>query len=768
MENIKLILGNYELAYEESIREYMRIDQSFNNVSSNCMQYLEVNYEKAKCIETVMENFFKIGEVYLEEDIVPVALKIFSEYEIYNINSRQLLNDKRFGKSVIDIWQETVNNLIEEYNKIEGIANSEKFKRQINKDNRIKIIGGGFGIYGAAKGMLTAGAINMLYGAAYNTFNNFENMETDKIANKNKAALYKNKRTLEILKIGMALSLSMLKELVFEILQIKPFSAYNSQNAKSVLENIKCGNINENKIEEALAQAFILNPFSEEAYELYLRKFGDQKKQLEKFADFFNLKDFIKYIKAKIFFELSNCAFNAARPSNPGGIINVLKGVSSPVSAFYGWNESEVINQYTFMINYYNQLGIDGDYNIINSLNLIYQYVVNMNTNNEHKGQNEINNCSTNIKEYSFFSCESINNVFVPGNIRIIGNGAFAGCNNLKSIFLSEGLVEIGDCAFYRTAIEEISIPESVRIIGIEAFADCTNLKKIKLKEGIEEIGHRAFANCIRLQEIELPSSLRVVGDDIFSGNKIVTVRGNIGLEVLKNIKGESRKVLCVDKAKELVKGSTVSIPSHIVAIDKKAFLGNEKIEILKIPSSVIEIGEEAFSRCTNLKKIVFSNGIERIGDGAFFNCEKLEEVILPSSIKEIGDLAFGMNYNLTKIFISEGIEVLSSNFIFDNYKIEKIILPSSLKKIVDDEDGKSGFNSHTRYKFICEKGSYAYDYCVNNGLNIVSDQTEIDSSKKEISNKFDAMAKEEKDQSFAEACGCLFWVGLIIWWIFF
>ena len=58
-----------------------------------------------------------------------------------------------------------------------------------------------------------------------------------------------------------------------------------------------------------------------------------------------------------------------------------------------------------------------------------------------------------------------------------IGDSAFYGCSNLKSIRISESITSIGNWAFGNCgALTEITIPASVTAIGVCAFEECGSL----------------------------------------------------------------------------------------------------------------------------------------------------------------------------------------------------------------------------------------------------------------------------------------------------
>lgn len=79
-----------------------------------------------------------------------------------------------------------------------------------------------------------------------------------------------------------------------------------------------------------------------------------------------------------------------------------------------------------------------------------------------------------------------------------------------------------------------------------------------------------------------------------------------------------------------------VTVPEGVKIIQAGAFLNHTFLESIRLPSSLIKIGDSAFSGCSALRKIYFQEGLEEIGFSAFKNCSELEEIIIPNSIKII------------------------------------------------------------------------------------------------------------------------------------
>ena len=80
-----------------------------------------------------------------------------------------------------------------------------------------------------------------------------------------------------------------------------------------------------------------------------------------------------------------------------------------------------------------------------------------------------------------------------------------------------DGVRDIGERAFFGSALSEVSVPESVTDIGEAAFRDCRRLSRVDLAEGLLAIGMDAFWGCTALTEFFLPDSLERAGPDAFA-----------------------------------------------------------------------------------------------------------------------------------------------------------------------------------------------------------------------------------------------------------
>ena len=81
-----------------------------------------------------------------------------------------------------------------------------------------------------------------------------------------------------------------------------------------------------------------------------------------------------------------------------------------------------------------------------------------------------------------------------------------------------------------------------------------------------------------------------------------------------------------------------------------KKYLGTS--EFVKIPEGITEIGEEAFARHEEIKKIIFPSSLQKISWKAFEYCAAMEEIEIPEGVKQLEAFAFSHCEMLRNIWI--------------------------------------------------------------------------------------------------------------------
>ena len=90
----------------------------------------------------------------------------------------------------------------------------------------------------------------------------------------------------------------------------------------------------------------------------------------------------------------------------------------------------------------------------------------------------------------------AITSIVVPGSVQIIDNHAFYSCYELKTVYLAEGVMSIGQYSFGDCSdLEEISLPTTLESIDYNAFYDCKYLKRIIGGSGVNSLKASSFYN---------------------------------------------------------------------------------------------------------------------------------------------------------------------------------------------------------------------------------------------------------------------------------
>ena len=124
-----------------------------------------------------------------------------------------------------------------------------------------------------------------------------------------------------------------------------------------------------------------------------------------------------------------------------------------------------------------------------------------------------IPNSVTNIGNHAFCECSSLQSITIPNSVTNIGNELFAYCDALNSIIVEDGNA-IYDSRNNSNAIIETKsntlicgckntiIPNNITNIGNGAFCGCRDLKSISIPNSVNSIGEYAFSKCSGLEKI--------------------------------------------------------------------------------------------------------------------------------------------------------------------------------------------------------------------------------------------------------------------------
>ena len=241
------------------------------------------------------------------------------------------------------------------------------------------------------------------------------------------------------------------------------------------------------------------------------------------------------------------------------------------------------------------------------------------------------------IGDEAFIYCQYLTEVNIPSTVTTIPYGAFLGCTSLEKITIPNSVTEIGESAFSSCAsLKEIQIPDSVTVIGPSAFSDCSSLETIVIPETVTSLDTYAlFAWCSNLVDVTLPSHVTHLSYYMFDGCYSLKTT-----EFLNGITSIGEYALANTGIESLV------IPSSVTELGENAFYGNERLTSVTIPGSIQCIPSHAFSYCSNLEYVVLEDGVQTIDEYAFYGDESIKEFVLPTSVTTISAYAFSCSYD--------------------------------------------------------------------------------------------------------------------------
>ena len=139
-------------------------------------------------------------------------------------------------------------------------------------------------------------------------------------------------------------------------------------------------------------------------------------------------------------------------------------------------------------------------------------------------------------------------------------------------------------------------------------------------------------------------------------------------------------------------------------------FYNNSKLQHVKLPRDITEIGDNAFWYCYKLTEIAFPANLQEIGSFAFCGC-RFTELLFPPSIKRIDIYAFSGCSSLTTVKLPPSLESVGG-YAFNScdyitkvyvYTIEPVSLPS-------DAFSTQAFSNATLYVPATSYYSYFWD----------------------------------------------------------
>lgn len=317
----------------------------------------------------------------------------------------------------------------------------------------------------------------------------------------------------------------------------------------------------------------------------------------------------------------------------------------------------------------------------------------------------------------SAFRYSGLTALTLPDSVESIGMYAFDGCESLQVVKFGEGLKEIGAYAFRNCATLEKTVygGNELEKIGGRAFYNCSRLASTDpdyvpgedattsyvLPEGVVYIGELAFYKAA-ITEITIPSTVeKMVYLPFWNCGSLTKVNYNAANALHRNADDEASysntPFYNCSHINTVVIGSTVeTMPAYL-------FYNLAELTSVLFPAEgSVTIGSYAFRKCVSLKTIELTNAVAGISSAAFYDCAALTQIVIPDSVTYVGQNAFtntsivlekedGVNYyhnwaisvddGVTEVVLRDGT-VGIAEYAFSKSDVTSIIFTGELKHI--------------------------------------------------------------------------------------
>lgn len=392
----------------------------------------------------------------------------------------------------------------------------------------------------------------------------------------------------------------------------------------------------------------------------------------------------------------------------------------------------------------------------------------------------ELPNTLESIENSAFERSLQVDSLILPESLKNVGNDAFFGCS-INHLVFPKNWTNI-PYAFRWCYLPNLEIPNTIKTIEGGAFYSCSGFSTITLPDSLEILATATFENCSQLKIIKCLSKLPpiLIGLNPFQGTPIALVivpTGSVATYKASDswklfpIVSEKKVNINVPTAGGLATGiilggygplasiTHLTVTGNLNTVDftqmktnmtylneidlsgsnlvdntlpNTTFQDRQLLQIVKLPSSLEVIGDNAFRGCLLLQNYgLFPSSLKSIGTSSFYGCWSLRGLIkLPENLINLSPQAFFDCRNLDSLIVPKSISVINSEGFANCEKIAFLSLPNNISNIGGGAFmyclNLSDFKMPDSLQFI---GSKAFTYCqklenlnFSTRLNVISD----------------------------------------------
>ncbi len=295
------------------------------------------------------------------------------------------------------------------------------------------------------------------------------------------------------------------------------------------------------------------------------------------------------------------------------------------------------------------------------------------------------------IGESAFNDLRLTSTLVLPESLKRIDVGAFGGVGEETTIIMPSSLEYIGDMAFYgMAATMDLKLSNTIKYIGAKAFYHATGaIGTFNLPTKLEYLGEAAFEECggQLAGDIVIPATLKEIPASSlragFANGTTLTIPEGVtricdsafaGLKFLSPVRIPS-SVKFIDKAafKYCRFKGGISLPKEIAFVASEAFQYSDFSGEVEFPS-VQNVTNNPFQG-TQIESIILGDNILQISNNAFDGCAEIRKIQIGKNVEFIGENAFAVWGALNTVICLAPAPPVIKGSAFSGFQTDRVIL---------------------------------------------------------------------------------------------
>lgn len=287
---------------DASTKRYIQIRSRYADISRKLGGRFAQRYDNE--IKNLDDLYVKVDQIAqsLFDEAIASAMKDLVAAKIFEISQSELV--EKFNEKCT-VWTSALQVVKANY---EVILEADVSYKNRKEQERVAssgggVIGGGFGLEGAAKGVAIATAANLAIVGVQGVFSGIGSLlHSSSIKDKKNSVFSKPELKASLIDAMEQTILPLHLIVIGLICEAKGSSTlFNLQSeidikkANAIIENIESGRVESEEVSTLLSKALTLNPYLERAYVMWLDKFGDLDGVLSEVAGVYGVEQVVDH-----------------------------------------------------------------------------------------------------------------------------------------------------------------------------------------------------------------------------------------------------------------------------------------------------------------------------------------------------------------------------------------------------------------------------------------------------------------------------------------